>query len=78
MCSLECSALRSQRQTDPLELELEVFVSTVWVLGSELRSSGRALHAHKCRSLALYKLPCLSKIFHSVDRELEAQRQQFL
>lgn len=54
MCSLECSALRSQRQTDPLELELEVFVSTVWVLGSELRSSGRALHAHKCRSLALY------------------------
>ena len=36
------------KSLDPLELELQVAVSTMWMLGMEPRSPGRAGRPHHC------------------------------
>lgn len=43
-----------KRTTDPLELELKAVVSHLtWVLGTELRSPGRIIHALNCKAITL-------------------------
>lgn len=42
----ECSARRSQKRvSSTLDLELEMLLAATWVLGIELRASGRATTA---------------------------------
>jgi hypothetical protein len=46
-----CACRIQKRMLDPLELELLVVVDhQIWVLGTEHRSSGRAVCAFNCRA----------------------------
>jgi hypothetical protein len=44
---------RTKRALRPLGLELQTVMSCLWILGNELRSSGRAASAPTCRVTSL-------------------------
>lgn len=55
VCALHaCNAQRGQkRASEPLELELQMFLSDHWKLGAEVRSSVQTVSARNCQGLWL-------------------------